>query len=54
MIQGQASNRRAALTPGRPDGGNTDPSYTLEMKEHLTGGELFGRVPLSAHERSSL
>lgn len=35
MIQGQASNRRAALTPPRPAGGDADPSYTFEMKEHL-------------------
>lgn len=35
MIQGPASNRRAALTPPRPDGGDADPSYTFEMKEHL-------------------
>lgn len=28
MIQGRASNRRAAPTPRRADGENADPSYT--------------------------
>lgn len=43
MTQGQASNRRAALTPPRPDAGDADPSYTLEMEERLME-EIFSGV----------
>lgn len=50
MIPGRAG----CLDTQRPDGAHADPSYTLEMEEHLNGGKLFGRSSLEKQRRDKI